>query len=153
MNIVQDINILRKKSVDVTGVSEAIEIIDKIKPLLKYDHMIGLAAIQIGIDKKVAVMKHKDGLFYLINPIVLEKEEDVLFFNEGCLSFPDKFITTKRYKHFTIKNQRIENNNFEDETLYFYYSSDKSEREYGGGDVFSIAIQHEIDHFDGILLE
>lgn len=150
-NITKDINILRKKSVDVSDAIEAREIIDKIKPLLIEEHMVGIAAIQIGINKKIAVMKHQGDFFYLINPIVLEKNENVLFFNEGCLSFPNKYITTNRYKHFVIKNHRIENEKLEEEILYFYYSRDKDDVEYGSSDMFSIAIQHEIDHFEGVL--
>lgn len=148
--IITDVNFLRRKSQDVYCASEAQDIIDKIKPLLKEKHMVGIAAIQIGIEKKIAVMKNKDGYFYMINSQVIDKDEEFLFFNEGCLSFPNKYITTKRFEHYTIRNYRIENDNLEEEKLYFYYSNDPGEGD-EHRDIFSIAVQHEIDHFDGIL--
>ena len=58
---------------------------------------IGLAANQIGINKRVCVINVKEPVV-LINPEIIEKSEDKFAFMEGCLSFPDKAIKTQRYK-------------------------------------------------------
>ncbi|GAH08836.1 unnamed protein product, partial [marine sediment metagenome] len=72
------------------------------------DNGVGLAAIQIDIPKKVGVIKYNNKTLYLINPEFVEKEEEFVYFNEGCLSFPGIYFSTKRYRHYTIKNKRIE---------------------------------------------
>jgi peptide deformylase len=144
--------LLKQKSENVLDVAEAQDIIGKIKPMLAPDHVCGIAAIQIGIPRRLAVIKYRGDCFCLINPVVVECDEHV-YYREGCLSFPGKFITTQRYKHLTIKNQRIENNQFEEETLYFFHP-EEDDKAYGGhdtNDTLTIAVQHEIDHFDGIL--
>ena len=56
---------------------------------------IGLAANQIGINKRVCVVNVKEPLV-LINPQIIEKSEEEFIFPEGCLSFPNKKIKTKR---------------------------------------------------------
>lgn len=148
-----DASLLQQKSIDIASVEEANEIINVIKPMMKQDHVCGIAAIQVGIPKRLSVIKYNDGFFYLINPTITEQDEEILYHNEGCLSFPGKFITTKRYKHLTITNQRIEGDHFEDETLYFFHP-EKHDQAYGGhniNDRMCIAVQHEIDHFNGVL--
>ena len=155
IDIIKDINILKKVSQPVDSVKEALSIIEKIKePLENEKNSIGLAAIQIGINKKISVLKKeffsKKEYFYLINPKIIETNEKFLFFNEGCLSFPGQFFNTYRYKHFIIENDRINGDQFEKEQLYFYYSIDKNEATFGTDNpIVSIAIQHEIDHFEG----
>ena len=153
-SIIKDISVLKQKSIDVEDVGEASRIIKQIEPMLMDDGRMGLAAIQIGINKKVGVIKSKAyGFIYLINTEVLEKEDDFLYFNEGCLSFPGKFYNTKRYREFVIKNKRIENGAFEDETLYFHYDKeDECNKICCKDKLVSIAVQHEIDHFEGKII-
>lgn len=150
--IIQDISILRQKSENVTSVEEAKSLISKLEgELAKLDNGVGLAAIQLGYPKKVGVIKKSDGTFiYLINPELIEATNEFIFLHEGCLSFPNRFRDTKRYYDVTIKNYRIEENNLVEETLSFYYSIDNEEP--GNDGLVAIAIQHELDHFDGITI-
>jgi len=149
--IVQDLSVLRQKSESVVSVEEATDLISRLKKALdKESTGIGLAAIQIGHPKTVGVINTPNGVFHLINPEIISKEDEFIFYNEGCLSLPGIRHNTKRYKHIVIKNHRIEDNKFEEETLYFYYSPDPEEM--GNSGLIAIAVQHEIDHFNGNLI-
>jgi len=154
MEIIKDINMLKTISEPVRSVSESNDIIEKLKnTLLKCDNGVGLAAIQIGINKRISVIKRNNDFFYLINPKIIEANDEFLFFKEGCLSFPGQYYNTYRYKHFIIENNRINEDEFEIEKLYFYYPTDKEDEKFTvDNKIISIAVQHEIDHFDGKIL-
>ena len=101
---------------------------------------IGLAANQIGINKRVCIINVKEPIV-LINPKIVEKSNETFIFPEGCLSFPKDKIRTKRYV--SIK---VEADNYEDK-LSFTANSKEID------DAFECAcIQHEIDHLDGITM-
>lgn len=142
--IVTDINLLKRKSTNVETVIEALDIINKLENTLKkISNGVGLSAIQIGIPKKVSIVKQRDGNFlHLINPEIVEKSDEFVFFGEGCLSFPNVYINTKRYRTFVIKNMFISDDKFEEENGVFY-SDTGSEHT---SDIESIAAQHEIEH-------
>lgn len=150
--VVQDISILRGKSENVTSVEEAKTLISQLDAvLLTLSNGVGLAAIQLGFPKRVGVIKRDDGTYiHLINPELIEKEDEFIYFKEGCLSFPDVFVNTKRYKQITVKNQVIRDDQFDEETFVAYYTKDEDES--GNMGLLSIAIQHELDHFDGKLI-
>jgi peptide deformylase len=150
--IIQDIAFLRTKSESVTSVDEAksilLELEDTLKPLT---NGVGLAAIQIGYAKKIGAIKKPDGTFiHLINPEFVEGMDEFIFLNEGCLSFPEVFRDTKRYRQVIIKNKRIEDDAFQDEVLSFYYSTDVTEP--GNDGLIAIAVQHELEHFEGMTI-
>ena len=149
--IVKNIASLSQKSEIVTSVEEAkgvlIELENTLGPI---SHGVGLAAIQIGYAKRIGAIKKGDGSFiHLINPELIEGIDEFIFLNEGCLSFPNEFRDTKRYRQVIIKNHRIENDRFEEETLSFYYSK---EEEPGNDGLVCIALQHELDHFNGLTI-
>ena len=101
---------------------------------------IGLAANQIGIQKRVCVVNVKEPLV-LINPEIIERSEKEFIFPEGCLSFPDKKVRTKRNISIKVKSDN------HDEVLSF--SADSKEM----NDAFEcVCVQHEIDHLDGITM-
>ena len=152
-SIVKDVVVLRQKSTNIASASEAQAIIDKLeKGLEGVPNGVGLAAIQLGIPKRVAVIKVSDKLkykkIYLINTELESKEEEFIFLKEGCLSFPDIFINTKRYRHYIVNNQRIEDNELVNEKLSFYYE----DGDCNSDGLLSIAVQHEVDHFNGDLI-
>lgn len=96
---------------------------------------IGLAAPQIGINKKMAIVRIND--FYSVDLINISgyKGYDLIpFKNEGCLSFPDMYIDTVRYNEIYI------NDNFTEP------------HEFIATGLFAVAIQHELDHLNGVLL-
>ena len=83
-----------------------------LKELTNSQGCIGLAANQIGINKRVCVINVKEPVV-LINPEIVEKSEEKFGFMEGCLSFPGEAIKTMRYKW--VKIQALNH----DQTLYF----------------------------------
>jgi len=155
MQIINDKKLISEKSMPVSSVEEAKEIISSLeKELDKCSNGLGLAAIQIGIPKRVGVIKpDKDRMICLINPEIVELSEEFIFPNEGCLSFPKKFINTKRYKHVIIKNQVIDGESFREETQYFYYNDDNFKYIAQESKLVAIAVQHELDHFEGKTIE
>ena len=101
---------------------------------------IGLAANQIGINKRVCVINVKEPLV-LINPEIIERSEKEFIFPEGCLSFPDKKIRTKRNVSIKVKADNHK------EIISF--SADSKDV----NDAFEcVCVQHEIDHLDGITM-
>jgi len=147
MSIVKNINALRTKSMDVASVEEAMSIIKQIdKEFVKVKKFgVGLAAIQVGIPKRVGVINYKNKTIYLINPEVVDKKREFVFGQEGCLSFPNQYINTKRYTDFTIDNHVMDGDKLRKERQYFYYDIND---EHSDG-LLAIAVQHEMDHFDG----
>ena len=139
--IVKNIDQLKTKC-DIVSVKEGEEIgIRLLKELRDSENGgIGLAANQIGINKRVCVINVKEPLV-LINPEIIERSEKEFIFPEGCLSFPDKKIRTKRNVSIKVKADNHK------ETLSF--SADSSEM----NDAFEcVCVQHEIDHLDGITM-
>ena len=101
---------------------------------------IGLAANQIGIQKRVCVINVKEPLV-LINPKIVEKSEEKFIFPEGCLSFPDKKVRTIRYKDIVVEADNHKGK--------LSFSADSKEI----NDAFEcVCVQHEIDHLDGITM-
>jgi len=96
---------------------------------------IGLAAPQVGVDKRIIIVHTDKGLLKLINPKILEKEgEDSL--SEGCLSLPEIFVKVNRAERI-----KIEGLNEEGKSIKL-----KAE------DFLARVIQHEIDHLNGVLI-
>jgi len=151
IKITSDYKILRQKSLPIDSVEETIDILSKLdKVLATTSNGVGLAAIQIGIPKQVGIIRYNDKVFHLINPTVIEADNEEPFVNEGCLSFPNVYQDTVRYKDFTFKGMQIRDDKLVEETYYLYYSSDSTEM--GNCGLQSIAVQHEIDHFNGKLI-
>ena len=101
---------------------------------------IGLAANQIGINKRVCVINVKEPLV-LINPKIVEKSKEQFVFAEGCLSFPDSKIKTTRHQDIVVEADNHEGK------LSFSANSKNID------DAFEcVCVQHEIDHLDGITM-
>ena len=114
------------------------------------DKGIGLAANQIGINKRVCVVNVKEPIV-LINPEIVEKSKDMFGFIEGCLSFPTDTVKTQRHKWVKVKADNHKT------TLHFTTLSDDSEDDYDKDKYLETAyetacVQHEIDHLDGITM-
>ena len=108
--------------------------------LREADNGIGLAANQIGINKRVCVVNVKEPLV-LINPKIVEKSKEQFVFPEGCLSFPNKKVRTIRYKEITVEADNHKGK--------LVFSADSKEI----NDAFEcVCVQHEIDHLDGITM-
>ncbi len=101
---------------------------------------IGLAAIQVGVAKRVIVMDlaEKDQEpepRYFVNPEILNPDEKTTPYEEGCLSVPDFYEEVDRPISCRIK--------------YLDYDGNPQEEEATG--LFAVCIQHEMDHLEGIL--
>ena len=108
--------------------------------LRESENGIGLAANQIGIQKRVCVINVKEPLV-LINPRIVEKSKEQFIFPEGCLSFPDDKIKTTRYQDIIV-----EADNHKSKLSFSANSQDIN-------DAFEcVCVQHEIDHLDGITM-
>ena len=101
---------------------------------------IGLAANQIGINKRVCVVNVKEPIV-LINPKIVEKSEEKFVFPEGCLSFPKKYVRTERHVSVTIEADN------HDSKLSFSADSKDMDSAFE-----CVCVQHEIDHLDGITM-
>ena len=111
---------------------------------------IGLAANQIGIQKRVCVVNVKEPLV-LINPKIVKKSKEQFLFVEGCLSFPEKYIKTARYKWVEVEADNHSGR------LHFGIWKENNEEGYNKEDKLNYAletvcVQHEIDHLDGITM-
>ena len=106
--------------------------------LTKHTDGIGLAANQLGINKRVAVVNVKEPI-YLINPEIVSVGKEVIF-QEGCLSVKTKKpIHTKRYDSITIKCDNYDSN-------MIFEAEDENDMD---GLLECMCVQHEIDHLDG----
>lgn len=104
---------------------------------------IGLAAIQVGVPKRLLVMdlqEEKDGdtvknprIF--INPEILEPSEEHSVYSEGCLSVPDQYADVERPSKVRARWQDLEGKVHEEAM----------------DDLMATCLQHEMDHLDGIL--
>jgi len=138
--IINDIEKLKTKC-QVVSLSEGEEIgVRLLHELRQSKNGIGLAANQIGINKRVCVVNVKEPLV-LINPKIVEKSKETFVFPEGCLSFPKEKVRTTR--HVSIK---VEADNYDGKLSF---SADSKNID----DAFECAcVQHEIDHLDGITM-
>jgi len=126
---------------EIVSIKEGEEIgVRLLHELRESENGIGLAANQIGINKRVCIVNVKEPLV-LINPKIVEKSDEKFTFAEGCLSFPKQNIKTQR--HVSIV---VEADNHDGKLSFSANSSDIN-------DAFECAcVQHEIDHLDGITM-
>ena len=127
---------LRRISEVVEEVGEDISnLIDNMAETMYASRGIGLAAIQIGVPKRVIVVDVGEGLVALVNPTISEREGEAQM-EEGCLCLPGVMVDVTRSEKVTVKglDAKGEEVTFDAEGL------------------FARALQHEIDHLDGILI-
>jgi peptide deformylase len=101
---------------------------------------IGLAAIQIGVPKRIIVMdisrdENKKEPRYFVNPVIKNKNDDKSKYEEGCLSVPDQFAEIERPNSCEVE--------------YLDYNGKKQLLKADG--LLATCIQHEMDHLEGIL--
>lgn len=127
--------ILNKKSRTVENFdSKLAMLVDDMKETMYNKNGVGLAAVQVGILKRVVVIDIGEGPIELVNPEITMAEGEQIS-QEGCLSLPNKWATTKRPQKVQVKAQ--------DRTGKWHV--------YTGEDLKAKAFCHEIDHLDGIL--
>ena len=129
-------------------ISQPVESVGKEEQLLMDDMLetmyaangIGLAAIQVGIPKRIIVMdiskdENKKEPMYFVNPVIKNKDPLKSTYEEGCLSVPNQFAEIDRPSKCDIE--------------FLDYNGNKQTISAEG--LFATCIQHEMDHLEGIL--
>jgi len=133
--IITNVEELRKPNDKVNSLEEALKIIKLLEKELSNSKIkgVGLAAPQIGIHKKVAIVRINDFKLDLINPIVVDKLQPIISKDEGCLSLPGVRLDTQRFNEIFIKTL-----NYPEGLILTEFPA--------------IVALHEIDHTEGILI-
>jgi peptide deformylase len=144
--IVTNIDELRKPCSIVEKREDVRGIIRDLKDTLAAKGGLGISANQIGINKRISYIKipkftdkNKElqyNEYILINAKIIEKDRPIQIKNEGCLSFPGVYVTTKRYVFCTVE-----------------YYNEKMELQTGMmQDLEAFCASHEIDHQNGLTI-
>jgi peptide deformylase len=127
--------ILRERAKKVTQFDASLHrLLDDMLETMRDAPGIGLAANQIGVPLQVAVIELEDTVTELINPQIIRASGEIVDW-EGCLSVPGFVAEVKRHEKVTVK------------------AKDRHGRAFRvkGEELFARALQHEIDHLNGIL--
>jgi len=133
--------ILKKRSEAVSRIDEEVKkLIQDMRETMYEASGIGLAACQIGVSRRVIVldvspMDPQHSFFAVINPEIIAEEGEIDH-EEGCLSVPDCLEKVKRKEKVCVRG----------------LSPEGMEMEIKGEGILAIALQHEIDHTNGILI-
>lgn len=136
-----DMAVLKQKSAPVAAVDDELRaLMDDMLETMYAAPGIGLAAIQIGVPKRVIVMDlaPKDAPpapRYFVNPEILWASEETKPWEEGCLSVPDIYEDVERPAHVRLR--------------YLNYHGKLIEED--ADDLYAVCIQHEMDHLNGVL--
>jgi len=106
------------------------------KETMYHERGVGLAAQQIGKTMRICVID-TDGTFrVLINPEIVARSKNTYVDDEGCLSVPKKFFPLERHWQVTVK----------------YLDEYAQERKLKASGLLARAVQHELDHLNGIIV-
>ncbi len=130
-------DILRQKSQLITDPSDPKikKLISDMASMLNAHNGIGLAAPQVGESVRLCIVENENKQFVLINPEIKKYSGKETVAEEGCLSFPGKFISVKRHMKVKVKA---------------FDTSGKKQIIRAKG-LLARVLQHEIDHLNGIL--
>lgn len=131
--------VLRQKATKIASVDDAVRaLVDDLLETMRAAKGVGLAANQIGVARRVAVVdvgEEDPPPLVLINPVILEHGDEVETAEEGCLSIPEIFGDVERPLQIVVEALDRDGKPYRVTTTGFK----------------ARAIQHEIDHLDGIL--
>jgi peptide deformylase len=130
--------VLKKKSEEIKDPNDPKIrelILDMVDTLNNTSEGLALAAPQVGQSVRIFVMRWNRETYIFINPKIKSKSFRKELMEEGCLSFPGEFFPVKRHKKVTVEAMDRKGREVEIEAE----------------GVMSQALQHEIDHLDGIL--
>lgn len=133
--------ILKKRCLPVGEVDDQIRsLMDDMLETMYDAPGIGLAAPQVSVHKRVIVVDASDpnaerAPVQLANPEIIQQSDDLVTFDEGCLSFPGQYAEVERPSRVCIR--------------YLDYNNETKEIDADG--LLSTCIQHEMDHLDGKL--
>ena len=127
------------KPVEKVGLEER-QLMDDMLETMYHANGIGLAAIQIGVAKRIIVMdlskkeEEKNPMFF-VNPVIKNKNQNFSTYEEGCLSVPNQFAEVERPKTCEVE----------------YLDYDGNQKTIKAEGLLATCIQHEMDHLQGIL--
>ncbi len=154
-----DLAVLKRVSTPVEGgvTDEHRALMDDMLETMYAAPGIGLAAVQVGVDKRIIVMDLGDrdvaplsvnddtaegedevaqrNPRYFVNPEITWKSEELFTYEEGCLSVPEIFDAVERPARVKLR--------------YLNYQGETVEEEASG--MYAVCIQHEMDHLEGVL--
>tara|TARA_X000000368_G_scaffold407480_1_gene386975 strand:- start:450 stop:974 length:525 start_codon:yes stop_codon:yes gene_type:complete len=139
--LIEPNEVLRKKSTPVDKVDSDIQkLMDDMLETMYAAPGIGLAAIQVGVPKRIIVLDiaQKEGQknpMFFVNPEIINKSKNNSTYEEGCLSVPGQFAEIDRPDECFVK--------------YLDYNGQPKEIKAEG--MLATCIQHEMDHLEGIL--
>ena len=137
--------ILRQVAAPVERVDDALRrLADDMLETMYAAPGVGLAAIQVGIPKRLLVVDLGDEdpesearrPFVLFNPEIVRRSDSLRIYDEGCLSIPDVKVEIERPDALTVR----------------YVDRDGHQQEMAATGLLATAIQHELDHLDGRLI-
>ncbi len=132
---------LRQKSAPVERVDDGLRaLMDDMLETMYDAPGIGLAAIQIGVPKRVVVMdlagaEEEPAPRYFVNPVILDPAEETRPYEEGCLSVPEFYEEVERPARCVVE----------------YLDYDGAARRLEAEGLLAVCIQHEMDHLEGVL--
>lgn len=136
--------ILSKKCDDIEIVDDKVrKLLDDMLETMYHSRGVGLAGPQVGVAKRILVIDDKvteEGApgpnpIYMVNPKIVERSEEMVISNEGCLSVPGQCAEVERHQSVVVE--------------YLDYNGKKQRLQADG--FLAIVIQHETDHLEGIL--
>lgn len=141
--------LLKKISEPVALIDTELRIfMDNMLETMYYNEGLGLAAVQVGVLKRILVMdfskSERDGIaeeaitrspFFVINPEIIWKSAEKASYAEGCLSFPSAYLDIERPSAIKLR--------------YMDYFGKQQEIDASG--LLAVCIQHEIDHLNGVV--
>lgn len=134
-------SVLKKRSKEVDRIDEEVKkLIHDMAETMYEANGIGLAACQVGVPRRIIVLDvspidPKQSFFAMINPEIVSEEGEIDH-EEGCLSVPDCLEKVRRKERVRVRGMSLEG----------------EEMEVAGEGILAFALQHEIDHTNGLLI-
>ncbi|HEX8974774.1 MAG TPA: peptide deformylase [Patescibacteria group bacterium] len=130
--------ILRGKTAKIKDSSDkqVQELISCMLETMRANNGVGLAAPQVGSNLRLCVIEADGETYVLINPKITSRSKNKIVSEEGCLSFPGQFFPISRCAEVQVR----------------YTDQTGKETKVKGRGLLARALQHEIDHLDGILI-
>lgn len=111
-------------------------VFDEMALLMMQSNGVGLAANQVGVLRRFFIYDYKDKIDIIVNPVIIQKSEKIIWAEEGCLSIPGETHRVPRAQWVVLRGEN--------------YYGDKIEMRARG--FFSRIVQHEMDHLNGVLI-
>ena len=134
-------DVLRQKALEVQDITaDILELLDNMLYTMYQSKGVGLAANQVGVLKRVIVLDCRDedenpNPYKMINPIIIARSDERSIYSEGCLSIPQEYADVERHEWVEVE----------------YTAEDGRRLKVKANGLLSIALQHEIDHLDGVM--